>query len=83
MRSEAEQNALRDILDQIDLAREFTREQDQETFCADTMRVYAVTRCLEIISEASRRLSDPLKARHPSIAWREIAGAGNIYRHAY
>ncbi|MGH9809815.1 MAG: HepT-like ribonuclease domain-containing protein [Terriglobia bacterium] len=47
------------------------------------MRVYAVTRCLEIISEASRRLSDPLKARHPSIAWREIAGAGNIYRHAY
>ncbi len=83
MRSEAEQNALRDILDQIGLAREFTREQDQETFCADTMRVYAVTRCLEIISEASRRLSDPFKARHPSIAWREIAGAGNIYRHAY
>jgi len=29
----------------------------------------AVTRCLEIFSEASRRLPDDLKARLPSIAW--------------
>jgi len=42
-----------------------------------------VTRCLEIISEASRRLPDELKARHPTIAWKEMAGAGNIYRHDY
>ena len=42
-----------------------------------------MTRCLEIISEASRRLPDNLKARHPAIAWKDIAGAGNIYRHDY
>jgi uncharacterized protein with HEPN domain len=24
-----------------------------------------------------------LKARHPDIPWREIAGAGNVYRHDY
>jgi uncharacterized protein with HEPN domain len=42
-----------------------------------------VTRCLEIISEASRRLPDDLKARHPSIAWRQMAAAGNVYRHDY
>jgi uncharacterized protein with HEPN domain len=47
------------------------------------LRRYAVTRCLEIISEASRRLPDELKARHPAIAWREMAAAGNIYRHEY
>jgi len=45
--------------------------------------VDAVTRCLEIISEASRRLPDELKARHPSIAWRQMAGAGNVYRREY
>jgi uncharacterized protein with HEPN domain len=28
-------------------------------------------------------LPDDLKARHPSIAWRDMAGAGNIYRHDY
>src|SRR5437660_9769943 len=83
MHSDPEQNALRDILRQIDLAQNFTQDQDRDTFSADIMRVYAVTRCLEIISEASRRLSDALKARHPAISWREMAGAGNIYRHDY
>ena len=41
------------------------------------------TRCLEIISEASRRLPDELKTRHPSIEWRNMAIAGNVYRHDY
>jgi uncharacterized protein with HEPN domain len=49
----------------------------------DPRTTYAVTRCLEIISEASRRLPDELKARHPSIAWKRMAGAGNVYRHDY
>ena len=65
MHSDPEQNALRDILRQIDLAQNFAQGQDRDAFSADIMRVYAVTRCLEIISEASRRLSEGLKARHP------------------
>jgi uncharacterized protein with HEPN domain len=83
MRSNAERNALSDILRQIDLAQTFTQDLDEDSFCADVMRVYPVTRCLEIISEASRRLADALKARHLDIAWHEIAGAGNVYRHDY
>ncbi len=47
------------------------------------MPLYAITRCLEVISEASRRLSDELKARHPEMPWREMASAGNFYRHNY
>lgn len=49
----------------------------------DLQALYAVIRSLEIISEASRRLSDELKARHPNIPWREMAAAGNFYRHTY
>jgi uncharacterized protein with HEPN domain len=75
--------ALRDILRHIDLAGQFTAGLDWPKFCDDLRAVYAVTRCLEIISEASRRLPDELKARHPSIAWRQMAGAGNVYRHDY
>ena len=82
MHSDPEQNALRDILRQIDLAQNFAQGQDRDAFSADIMRVYAVTRCLEIISEASRRLSEGLKARHPGIAWREMAGAGHVKRRA-
>ena len=47
------------------------------------MPLYAITRCLEIISEASRRLPKELKVRHPAIAWKQMAGAGNVYRHDY
>jgi uncharacterized protein with HEPN domain len=75
--------ALRDILHHIDLAENFVTGFDYDAFLADERTVYAVTRCLEVISEASRRLPADLKARHPSIPWKNIAGAGNIYRHEY
>jgi uncharacterized protein with HEPN domain len=83
MPSDAAETALRDILHHIDLATEFTAGGDRAAFDADLRTIYAVTRCLEIISEASRRLPDDLKARHPSIAWKQMAGAGNVYRHDY
>jgi len=83
MPSDAASAALRDIAHHIDLAVHFAADFDYQAFVDDPRTVYAVTRCLEIISEASRRLPDDLKARHPSIAWRDMAGAGNIYRHDY
>ena len=75
--------ALRDIAHHSDLALSFSAGFDCKAFMADPRTVYAVTRCLEIISEASPCLPDDLKARHPSIAWRDMVGAGNIYRHDY
>ncbi|MGH7031725.1 MAG: HepT-like ribonuclease domain-containing protein, partial [Stellaceae bacterium] len=65
------------------MAASFAAGFDFDSFRDDPRTVYAVTRCLEIISEASRRLPDELKARHPAIAWKDMAGAGNIYRHDY
>jgi uncharacterized protein with HEPN domain len=82
-RSKPADTALRDILHHIDLAANFSAEFDQASFKRDIKTVYAVTRCLEIISEASRRLPDDLKARHPTIGWKQMAGAGNVYRHDY
>jgi uncharacterized protein with HEPN domain len=83
MPSNPVETPLRDILHHIDLAVQFVAGIDYPSFHDDVRTVYAVTRCLEIISEASRRLPDALKERHPSIAWKEMAGAGNIYRHDY
>jgi uncharacterized protein with HEPN domain len=83
MPSRAEERSLRDILFHIDLATAFVAGFDRDTFKKDLRTLYAVTRCLEIISEASRRLPDDLKARHPAIAWKQMAGAGNVYRHDY
>jgi uncharacterized protein with HEPN domain len=67
----------------ITLAQTFVAGMSYEALRDDLRTTYAVTRCLEIISEASRRLPDELKARNPSIAWKQMAGAGNIYRHDY
>jgi uncharacterized protein with HEPN domain len=83
MLSKSADAALRDILHHIDTANEFSAGFTPDTFNADLRTVYAVTRCLEMISEASRRLPDDLKARHPGIAWKQMAAAGNVYRHDY
>jgi uncharacterized protein with HEPN domain len=83
MPSRTTEAALRDIRYHIELATEFAAGFDRDTFKNDLRTVYAVTRCLEIISEASRRLPDDLKARHPAIAWKQMAGAANVYRHDY
>lgn len=64
-------------------AQTFLIGVDRETFREDRKIFHAVTRCLEIISEATRRLPDDLKARHLALPWRDIADAGNVYRHDY
>ena len=74
---------LRDILENIDAIREFTSGMDVDMFVSSRSTIYAVTRALEIISEASRRLADDFKSRHPSLDWAAIAAAGNVYRHEY
>jgi uncharacterized protein with HEPN domain len=83
MRSDPAVTALSDILHHIDLATRFVEGFERAAFLEDVRTVYAVIRCLEVISEASRRLPEDLKARHPTIAWRQMAGAGNVYRHDY
>jgi uncharacterized protein with HEPN domain len=80
---EAVRRWLGDIRHHIVIAEGFVAGMTYETFKDDTLRLYAVTRCLEIISEASRRLPQSLKDRYSMIAWREMAAAGNIYRHEY
>ena len=83
MPSRPADTALRDILHHIDLAAKFSAGFNRALFKQDIKTVYAVTRCPEIISEASRRLPNDLKARHPDIGWKQMAGAGNVYRHDY
>jgi len=83
MRSKNPAQRLRDILDNIDAIGRFTAGITFEEFVSDRKTVYAVTRALEIISEASRHLPEELRKRHPGIDWPAVAAAGNIYRHEY
>ena len=75
--------ALHAIFENISLARQFLGKMSAAELTADIRTLYAVIRCLEIVSEASRRLPEEMKRRHPDVPWANIAGAGNIYRHDY
>ncbi len=76
-------NALFDIRENARLAQEFAAGLTQDAFASDRRTLYAVTRCLEIVSEAARRLPAELRDRHPGLPWRAIMDVGNVYRHAY
>jgi len=75
--------ALYHILDAIQDFEGFVGTATAEEIGADRMRRYAAERCVEIISEASRRLPETWKAEHPSIPWSDIAGIGSVLRHDY
>jgi uncharacterized protein with HEPN domain len=83
MLSEKQRGYLGDMLRHIKLADGFAEGLRYEQFCEDERTLLAVIRCLEIISEASRRLPDDLKARNAHIPWHDMAAAGNFYRHDY
>lgn len=47
------------------------------------MRQSAVARQLEIIGEATKRLSEEFRGAHPEVPWRHMAGMRDVLIHAY
>ena len=74
---------LADIVEAVERIRGVLGETSLESFENDWQRQWLVQRGVEIISEASRHLTDELKARHPEIPWQKVAGIGNVLRHNY
>ena len=58
---------LQDILDSARAAQEFIDGTAFETFAGDKKTVFAVIRDLEIIGEATKRLSDEIRKRYPHV----------------
>lgn len=76
-----------DRLDQIlELIDHIDRRMDgmsREDFLADRDEVDLTAFRLAAIGEATRKLSDELKSRHPRIGWAAIYGMRNIIAHDY
>ena len=71
------------ILEAIRGIEDFIGGMSYAEFSHDLKTVLAVSRELEIIGEASKRLSDTLKSQLGSIPWREIAGMRDVLIHDY
>ncbi|WP_312012395.1 HepT-like ribonuclease domain-containing protein [Bradyrhizobium sp. AUGA SZCCT0182] len=74
---------LTDIIEVIERVNGVLADVSLEAFENDWQRQWLVERGVEIISEASRHLTDDLKARNPEIPWQKVAGIGNVLRHDY
>ena len=70
------------VRDAIRQVLEYTRD-GREFFRADRKTQDAVVRNIEIIGEATKNLSDALKAAHADIPWRRIAGMRDRLIHHY
>ncbi len=73
---------LEHILDAITKVEQYTAD-GRDAFMADDKTQDAVVRNLEIIGEATKRLSDDLRNLHPDIPWKQAAGLRDVLSHDY
>lgn len=71
------------ILGAIASIKRFCEGRKKSDFLKDEMMREAVIRKLEIIGEASKRLSKDFKGRSPDIRWASIAGLRDKLIHDY
>ena len=74
---------LLDILTASQLLQAFIADMERETFETDLKTQSAVIRQLEIIGEATKRLSEEVRTKNTDIPWRQMAGMRDILIHAY
>ncbi len=74
---------LQHILDAIMEIENYTNGVDMETFTSNSMMFNATLRQLEIIGEASSRLSEQFRLDNNDIPWARIIGLRNLVIHEY
>lgn len=81
--SERDAAHLWDMLDAAKNARKLIRGLNFDEVMNDFRTRLALERCMEIIGEAARRVSEDLRRRHDDIPWQGIIGLCNVIAHEY
>lgn len=64
-------------------ARRFLGSRSLDEFLADEMAQAAVVRCVEVVGEAARLVSEDTRRRAPEIPWPLITGMRHVLAHDY
>jgi uncharacterized protein with HEPN domain len=78
----SDQLLLEDIRDAIKIIRRYTPAQ-REHMDIDLPVQSLLLRYIQIIGEASGRLSDACKAAHPQVPWKQISAMRHVLVHDY
>ena len=71
------------ILNSINRILDYISGKDREAFEADQLTQDAVVRQLEVIGEATKRVSKELRSKNPDIPWSDMAGMRDVLIHDY
>ena len=71
------------ILQSIEKIQSYISGKDQETFQNDSITQDAVVRQLEIIGEATKRISKELRNKNSEVPWDDMAGMRDVLIHDY
>jgi uncharacterized protein with HEPN domain len=71
------------ILNSLNRILDYISGKDRESFEADLVTQDAVVRQLEIIGEATKRVSIEFRSKHPDIQWLDMAGMRDVLIHDY
>ena len=74
---------IRHILDEIDYILAQIPNTDFDSFVKNATLKRAFVRSIEIIGEASKKLSEDVKSKQPDIEWRKVAGMRDRLIHDY
>ena len=74
---------LDDIMDSIQAIETYIESMDYKHFINDGKTYTATIRELEIIGEATAKVSDDVKGRYPEIPWQQIKAFRNKIVHEY
>jgi uncharacterized protein with HEPN domain len=74
---------INDILDSINLAIEFTKNLEYDDFAQDKKTILAVIRCLEVIGEASKKITPEIKNHFQEVPWKRMTGMRDKLIHDY
>jgi uncharacterized protein with HEPN domain len=71
------------ILESIELINEYVKDVNMKEFLLSTQTQDSVIRRLEIIGEATKKISMSFRERYPDIPWKLMAGMRDILIHEY
>ncbi|HEX8361216.1 MAG TPA: DUF86 domain-containing protein [Longimicrobium sp.] len=74
---------LDDMVRSLEHVERFCAGIAEQDFHQDLRTLYAVQRAFEIVGEAAKHIPPDVRARHPEIDWRRVAGFRDVLSHAY